>query len=101
MEKLRKLSLFLDFLHERNKLMEEVFPELQEYCHSLGLEFQVVDMRWGVKDHRVLSHQISKICVDEISICNNVSISPSFIVSTITDRRVHIVGLLYTDSSYT
>jgi hypothetical protein len=30
--------------------MEHAFPFLSQFCSILGLEFQVVDMRWGVMD---------------------------------------------------
>ena len=60
-------STFTDMLMERNTLMEWVYPKIkvssliyhkvcynrileQEYCKEKhGLEFQVVDMRWGVR----------------------------------------------------
>ena len=36
---------------ERNSLMQHTYPKLKEYCREKhGLEFQVVDMRWGVRD---------------------------------------------------
>ena len=32
---------FLDTKHERNYLMEKVYPKLKAFCHELGYEFQV------------------------------------------------------------
>ena len=75
------LSRFSDFLHERNHLIQNVFPSIRQYCQTIGLEFQVVDMRWGVRDHSVSSHHISKVCLKEITICQQLSVGPSFIVS--------------------
>ena len=44
-------STFTDMLMERNTLMEYVYPKIKEYCREKhGLEYQVVDMRWGVRD---------------------------------------------------
>ena len=44
-------------LMERNTLMEWVYPKIKEYCKEKhGLEFQVVDMRWGVRDEMTNEH---------------------------------------------
>ena len=32
---------FSDTKHERNYLMEKVYPKLKAFCHELGYEFQV------------------------------------------------------------
>lgn len=32
--------------------MLEAYPVLRQLCAVLGLQFQVVDMRWGVRDER-------------------------------------------------
>ena len=50
-------STFTDMLMERNTLMEWVYPKIKEYCKEKhGLEFQVVDMRWGVRDEMTDEH---------------------------------------------
>lgn len=36
--------LFLDTEHERNALMEVVYPKLREFCQKKGYEFQVNDI---------------------------------------------------------
>lgn len=73
---------FADFVHERNKLMKEAFPALQRYCQSLGLELQIVDMRWGVRDESISFHQTSEVCLQEVELCKQLSVGPSFVVST-------------------
>ncbi len=79
-----------DFIEERNRLARETFPCLQKYCQSLGLEFQVVDMRWGVRDENISYHQTSDVCIQEIHNCQRLSIGPSFVVSfMLTSLRVH------------
>lgn len=72
---------FIDFLQERNKLMRDAFPALQRYCQSLGLDFQVVDMRWGVRDENISYHKTSEVCLQEIRLCHQLSMGPSFVVS--------------------
>ena len=61
--------------------MKETFPYLQSYCQQKGLEFQVVDMRWGVRDENISYHQTSDVCIQEIINCQRLSIGPSFMVS--------------------
>ena len=72
-----------DFITERNELMRSTFPQLRAYCQGNNLEFQVVDMRWGVRDENISYHQTSDICVQEIRNCQRLSLGPSFIVSHI------------------
>lgn len=74
---------------ERNYLLEKIYPQLQDYCSSLknsiavqySLEFQVVDMRWGVRDEALLDHSGPKTCMDELRSCQKVSLGPNFVVS--------------------
>ena len=61
--------------------MRRTFPCLRAYCQTYNLEFQVVDMRWGVRDENITYHQTSDICVQEIWNCQRLSLGPSFIVS--------------------
>ena len=50
-------STFTDMLMERNTLMEYVYPKIKEYCREKHrLEYQVVDMRWGVRDEITDEH---------------------------------------------
>ena len=35
---------FLDTEHERNVLMEHVYPKLRDFCEKRGYEFQVNSM---------------------------------------------------------
>ena len=42
----------IDTQMERNYLMLEAYPFLRKLCLVLGLEFRVVDMRWGVREER-------------------------------------------------
>uniref|UniRef100_A0A914VP66 Uncharacterized protein n=1 Tax=Plectus sambesii TaxID=2011161 RepID=A0A914VP66_9BILA len=33
-------STFLDFVHERNRLFNDAFPELEQWCQEKGVHFQ-------------------------------------------------------------
>nr|XP_006825345.1 PREDICTED: NACHT and WD repeat domain-containing protein 1-like [Saccoglossus kowalevskii] len=74
-------STFTDTYVERNALMQDVYPKLRDYCKSkYGLEFQVVDMRWGVRDEATDDHMTSQLCMNEIEECKRISDGPTFVV---------------------
>ena len=70
----------LDTKVERNALMERVYPKLKTFCQKRGYEFQVVDMRWGVRDEATDDHMTSELCMKEIKDCQQLSTGPNFIV---------------------
>ncbi|XP_038079386.1 NACHT domain- and WD repeat-containing protein 1-like isoform X1 [Patiria miniata] len=72
-------STFTDTIHERNRLLKDVFPELQKYCQGKGLDFEVVDMRWGVRDNATADHLTSALCIKEIETCKRLSMGPHFV----------------------
>lgn len=61
--------------------MVKVYPKLKEFCQSMGYDFQVVDMRWGVRDEATVDHMTSELCMRELKACQNISTGPSFVVS--------------------
>ena len=73
-------SLFSDFQTERNVLVRHAYPVLQEYAATLGLDFQIVDMRWGVTDESVSEHLTEELCLREIANCQRLSFGPNFVV---------------------
>ncbi|XP_070537831.1 NACHT domain- and WD repeat-containing protein 1-like [Ptychodera flava] len=73
-------STFTDTSVERNALMRDIYPKLKDYCKSkYGLEFQVVDMRWGVRDEATDDHLTSELCMNEIAACQKLSTGPNFV----------------------
>ncbi|KAK3105389.1 hypothetical protein FSP39_024054, partial [Pinctada imbricata] len=69
-----------DTREERNILIENVYPKLKAYCKEAhGLEFQVVDMRWGVPEEASDDHAISGLCIQEICNCQKLSTGPNFV----------------------
>ncbi|XP_077862128.1 NACHT domain- and WD repeat-containing protein 1-like [Saccoglossus kowalevskii] len=73
-------STFTDTSVERNALMQDVYPKLKDYCKSkYGLQFQVVDMRWGVRDEATDDHMTTQLCMNEIAGCQKVSMGPNFV----------------------
>ena len=74
-------ALCSDTSMERNSLMKHIYPKLKEFCREKhGLEFQVVDMRWGVRDEATDDHKTTELCMQEIDNCQRVSVGPNFVV---------------------
>lgn len=72
-------STFTDTERERNALMKEAFPLLEQLCHILHLQFETVDMRWGVREFTNDSHGTSALCIKELLKCNRISRGPAFV----------------------
>ena len=69
-----------DMRAERNILAIEVYPYLRKFCSQLGLDFQVVDMRWGVTEVSQNDHSVEKLCLLEVENCQKTSRGPNFVV---------------------
>ncbi|KAJ8046652.1 NACHT domain- and WD repeat-containing protein 1 [Holothuria leucospilota] len=70
-------STFGDMSAERN-VIGEAEPELSQWCRKQGLDFQLVDMRWGVKDEATTDHMTTFLCLQEIKKCQDISLGPNF-----------------------
>lgn len=74
-------STFTDTHEERDYLIENIYPKLRDYCkNEHGLDFQIVDMRWGIPNETSNDHSTTSICLTEIENCQNLSLGPNFIV---------------------
>ncbi|XP_038076753.1 uncharacterized protein LOC119744738 [Patiria miniata] len=72
-------STFTDMKLERNLLMEDVYPFVREYARLIGLSFNAVDMRWGIRQTMCDAHMASEICLDEVERCREHSVGPFFV----------------------
>ncbi|KAL5015965.1 hypothetical protein ScPMuIL_005554 [Solemya velum] len=72
-------STFTDTMHERNALMETTYPRLKQFCQKRGYEFQVVDMRWGVREEATDDHMGLELCIKELQLCQKLSTGPNFV----------------------
>lgn len=76
--------------------MENVYPKLKEYCREKhGLEFQVVDMRWGVRDEATDDHKTTELCMQEIDNCQRLSLGPNFVVTITLGNKCFDTYLKY------
>jgi len=66
-------STFDDQGAERTEFQKNVFPRLKSFCASFGWGFQVVDLRWGIRDESTDDHRTVEICMGEIDRCQKTS----------------------------
>nr|XP_046248190.1 NACHT domain- and WD repeat-containing protein 1 [Scatophagus argus] len=72
-------STFTDMSSERKALLEKAYPEVLAFCRSLGFVFEVVDLRWGIRNISSGDHEACEIFLQEIRNCKKVSAGPAFI----------------------
>ena len=61
--------------------MEQVYPKLKSFCQERGYDFQVVDMRWGIREEATDDHMMTELCMRELTTCQKLSTGPNFVVS--------------------
>ena len=61
--------------------MRQAYPRVKAHCRKIGYEFQVVDMRWGVRDEATDDHMGTELCLKELKLCQKLSTGPNFVVS--------------------
>lgn len=62
-------STFTDTILERDTLMEDVYPYIRAYARKLGLDFNAVDFRWGIRKSLCNEHKAAEICLTEVARC--------------------------------
>lgn len=73
-------STFLDFAWERSTINNEMVPALRQELAEKGVNFDVVDLRWGVTQDSGLDHSTVTICLDEVRRCCADGARPSFML---------------------
>ena len=66
-------STFTDTEWERNLLLDDVMPYLQDYCRKRRFEIKLVEMRWGIRKDASDDHKTSDICMAELERCQRES----------------------------
>lgn len=68
--------------------MKYAYPKIKEHCRKIGYEFQVVDMRWGVRDEATDDHMGTELCLKELKLCQELSTGPNFVVCVVLFLRI-------------
>uniref|UniRef100_A0A493TS03 NACHT and WD repeat domain containing 2 n=1 Tax=Anas platyrhynchos platyrhynchos TaxID=8840 RepID=A0A493TS03_ANAPP len=73
-----------DTIAERNALREHVYPKLREFCReNYGLEFQVIDLYWGVEEDEWDSPELQKTRMKLLEDCLKSSAGPCFVMKEV------------------
>ncbi|KAL7396393.1 hypothetical protein ABVT39_005119 [Epinephelus coioides] len=72
-------STFTDMSSERKALLEKAYPEVLAFCRSLGLVFEVLDLRWGIRGISSGDHEACDVFLQEINTCQRISAGPAFV----------------------
>ncbi|XP_012941866.1 NACHT and WD repeat domain-containing protein 2 [Aplysia californica] len=76
-------SVGTDSMTERDQFVQKVYPRLRHYCkHKYGLEFQVVDLAWGLcpeEIDRQTDVTLTPLRIREIQRCHALSAGPNFV----------------------
>ncbi|XP_008575795.1 PREDICTED: NACHT and WD repeat domain-containing protein 1 [Galeopterus variegatus] len=64
---------------EREALQSMAYPEVQTFCQKHGLMFEVVDLRWGIRNTEATDHMTTELCLEELDRCRKTSIGPAFV----------------------
>ena len=62
-------STFADMKEEREVLVKQVFPALQNLCKKRGVTLSFVDLRWGITSEQTNDGNTVQICLSEIDRC--------------------------------
>ena len=63
-------STFRDMQAERDELTFYVFPELRRRCRERYVEFDSVDLRWGITEEQSMQGEVLPICLAMIERCH-------------------------------
>uniref|UniRef100_A0A8P4K896 NACHT and WD repeat domain containing 2 n=1 Tax=Dicentrarchus labrax TaxID=13489 RepID=A0A8P4K896_DICLA len=67
---------------ERNALKEHVYPKLRDFCReNYGIEFQVVDLYWGVDPEEWDSPDLQRLRMKLLEECLKTSAGPCFVLT--------------------
>ncbi|XP_019497559.1 PREDICTED: NACHT domain- and WD repeat-containing protein 1 isoform X1 [Hipposideros armiger] len=64
---------------EREALQITAYPEVQTFCQKHGLMFEVVDLRWGIRNTEATDHMTTELCLEELDRCRKTSLGPAFV----------------------
>ncbi len=62
-------STFLDMQNERDVLNQDVFPVVKGALDELGVDFTIVDLRWGITKEDQIKNNVIDLCLEEINHC--------------------------------
>ena len=73
--------------NERNWLLRDALPQLQNFALEIGVQLQLVDLRWGVTEEMIRDPRVGPVRLEQIRLCRQHSCGPNFVVSDINIVR--------------
>jgi len=77
-----------DMKDERNWLLRDALPELQKFALEIGVQLQLVDLRWGVSEEMTKDEEVGPVHLDQIRFSVQYSCGPNFVVSNRNTRYI-------------
>jgi nephrocystin-3 len=62
-------STFRDMKAERDELVLRVFPQLKKFCEKRSVNWEQVELRWGIPEEQVANDKVLPICMEQIDRC--------------------------------
>ncbi|OWK12295.1 NWD1, partial [Cervus elaphus hippelaphus] len=93
----RSVAIFIsstvsDMDAEREALQSTAYPEVQTFCQKHGLMFEVVDLRWGIRDTEATDLMTTELCLEELDRCRKTSIGPAFVEKEWEALKAHLTA---------
>jgi len=71
-------STFSDFDRERRAIQGVALPRLRHRFASMGIQYDLIDLRWGITEQAQHRSDTMRICLEEIRRCQRLSPRPNF-----------------------
>lgn len=75
----------VDMIDERSWILRTAVPKLQEFARKSNLDFQLVDLRWGVAQETAYEPENLPVYLEQIEFCRRISSGPFFVVSRLRE----------------
>ena len=72
-------SVFQDKQFERD-VINTVYSHFRGFCDNLGLQFQIVDLRYEMKDEYINDILVAQLCRQEVAYSRKISLGPSLVI---------------------
>ena len=72
-------SVFQDKQYER-EVIDKLYSRFREISDSIGFQFQIVDLRYEMKDEIINDILVAQLCRDEVAYSRRISLGPSLVI---------------------
>lgn len=76
-------------IEERNWILHKAVPKLQLFATKNYLDFQLVDLRWGLSEEIECEPENLPVYLEQIEYCRTLSAGPSFVVNDYSNQSIN------------